>query len=416
MECFKYTESGYLVSGEEFYSLSGDYVPKLLGTVEGTGTVSMAHNGIQIFIAAGAKGYIYNINTKKIAEIDDPDFPGAETVDFIDSYFVFNEPDSQKFWVTSLLDGASIDPLEYSSAEGSPDLVVAVKVTHREAWIFGEDSVEVFYNSGAVDFPLSRIQGAFIETGCAAPNSIAKLDNALFWLGSDERGHGIVYRTSGYAGVRVSDHSLETIIQGFDALEDAVAYSYQQNGHSFYVLTFPTESRTFVLDVATSLWHERAGFAAGQFTRHRSVSHMSFNKRPHVGDFENGNIYVLDLDTYTDDGEVQKWLRTWPATTTGQNTLRYNIHHQLELNCEAGVGVSNGLGEDSVVVLRWSDDYGKTWSNTHLKGLGKLGEYSHRTVWRRLGRTRGRVYELSGTDPNKIILLGAELRSTETRS
>lgn len=437
---------GYVVSGQELYKLTSTYSSRLLGTVSGSGPVSMADNGVQIFIACNPRGFIYNISTDTFQEITDTDFPGAVTVDFIDQYFVFNEPDSQRFWVTSLLDGTAIDPLEFASAEGSPDLLVACKTDHREVWLFGTNSVEVYYNSGALDFPLTRIQGAFIEIGCSAAYSIAKLDNALFWLGSDDRGSGVVYRADGYAGKRVSDHSVETIIQKFSTISDAVAYTYQQSGHSFYVLTFPTAGRTFCYDVATNLWHERAGWEKGLFLRHRGNAHMSFNNQPHIGDYENGNIYTFDLEIYADNGEIQKWLRSWRAIPTGKNSLSRVIHHFLQLDAEAGVGITPDfspapflsmpgnlsmpddllmpggdpwaytVGEEALVSLRWSDDGGHKWSNEHWKSLGRIGDTLHRPIWRRLGISRDRVYELSGTDPNKIAIMGAELKATPTGS
>ena len=168
-------------------------------------------------------------------QITDPDFAGAVTVGYIDGYFVFNQPDSQIIWVTSLLDGTSIDPLEFASAEGSPDGLVSLIVDHREVWLFGTNSVEVWYDAGLTDFPLTRIQGAYNEIGCAAAYSVAKLDNGLFWLGSDARGRGIVYRANGYTGQRISTHAVEFAIQSYNDISDAIAYTYQQEGHAFAV-------------------------------------------------------------------------------------------------------------------------------------------------------------------------------------
>jgi hypothetical protein len=190
----------FVVSGNEFYEIDTNYTATLRGTVSGLGTVSMADNGNQIFIAANPKGYIFNTSTNVFAEITDPDFPGAVTVGYLNSYFVFNPPNSQKFYITQLLDGTQIDPLDFASAEGSSDGLVSLIVDHRELWLFGTDSVEVWYDAGTADFPLVRIQGAFNELGCAAAYSVAKLDNGLFWLGSDARGQGIVYRANGYTG------------------------------------------------------------------------------------------------------------------------------------------------------------------------------------------------------------------------
>ncbi len=435
----------YVVSGIELYKILPDYSFTKIGNVSGTGPVSIADNGTQIFFACNGPSYIYNEVTNTFGQITDPDFPGAKTVSYLDGYFVFNEPNSQRIWVTSLLDGTSIDPLDFASAEGSPDGVVGIITDHRELWVFGTDTVEVWYDSGQLDFPLTRIQGAFNEIGCLSAFSIAKLDNALFWLGQDARGFGIVYRANGYTGTRVSTHAVEYAIQHYGDVSDAIAYTYQQEGHAFYVLTFPRANATWTYDVATGAWHERAGFINGVFTRHRSNCQMTFNSETVVGDFQNGNIYAFDLDVYADNGQPQKWLRSWRALPTGANNLKRTAQHSLQLDAETGVGL-NGIdptdpldwffattsddlivtdtndflmfspilteGANPEVMLRWSDDGGHTWSNEHWRSMGRIGTYGTRTIWRRLGMTtklRDRVYEVSGTDPVKIDIMGAEL-------
>jgi hypothetical protein len=337
----------------------------------------------------------------------------------LDGYFVFNEPNSQKMWVTAFLDGTSIDPLEFQQTAASPDGLVAVISNFREVWAFGTNSIEVWSDTAALDFPLERIPGAFNELGCAAPYSIAKMDNSLFWLGRDRRGQGIVYRANGYAGQRVSTHAVEWQIQQYTDLSDAVGYTYQQEGHSFYVLIFPTANTTWVYDASTQAWHERAGWINGAFTRHRSNCQMAFNNKVVVGDFENGNIYSFDLEDYSDNGQIQKWLRTWRALPTGQNNLKRTAQHSLQLDIEAGTGLNLGQGSDPEIMLRWSDDGGHTWSNEHWAKMGKIGEYYKRVFWRRLGMTlklRDRVYELSGTDPVKIAIMGAELIVSPTNA
>ena len=410
----------YVVSGQEVYKLTGTTTaPTLLGTVSGSGPVSIADNGTQIFFACNPDGYIYNEVTNVFAQITDPDFPGAVTVAYLDGYFVFNEPDSQIIWVSQLLDGTSVDPTEFRSAEGSPDGVVGLIADHRQLWVFGTDSVEVWYVTADLDFPLAPIQGAFNEIGCASAYSIAKLDNGLFWLGTDARGQGIVYRANGYTGTRVSTHAIEYAIAQYGNISDAIAYTYQQEGHAFYVLTFPSGNATWVYDVSTQAWHERAGFDDGEFMRHRSNCQCNFGGNIIVGDFEDGNIYKFNLDVYADNGGIQKWLRSWRALPPGENNFKRTAHHTLQLNAETGVGLNTGQGSDPQCMLRWSDDGGHTWSNEHWASMGQIGEYGYRTFWRRLGMTiklRDRVYEVSGTDPVKVSIMGAELVLSPTRS
>jgi len=402
----------YVISGNTFYRIDTSYTAEVYGYVSGTGQVSMADNGTQLFIASNPDGYIFNMTTLIFAPITDVDFPGAVTVGYLDGYFVFNEPDSQRVWTTVLLDGSSVDPLDFASAEGSPDGLVSLIIDHREAWLFGTNSVEVWYDAANAGFPLTRIQGAYNEIGCVAAYSVAKLDNGVFWLGGDARGEGIVYRTNGYTGQRVSTHAVEWQIQQYGDISDAIGYTYQQDGHAFYVLIFPSAGATWVYDVATDNWHERAAWVNGEYTRHRSNCQMAFNHEVIVGDYNDGRVYAFDLETYSDDDQPQRWLRSWRALPQDQNTLVRTAQHSLQLDAETGVGLNSGQGDVPEAMLRWSDDGGHTWSNEHWSSMGAIGAYGTRTFWRRLGMTnklRDRVYEVSGTDPVKIAIVGANL-------
>ena len=331
--------NAYVASGAELYKIDQDFNITLLGAIGGVSQVSMADNGYQLFVATNPQGYIYNANTNTFAEITDPDFPGAQQVTFMYGLFIFNEPNSQKFWITGY-DGTQIDPLEFSFAEINPDLIQAIIANNTELWIFGTNSIEVWYYNADPDFPFAPIQGAYNEIGCAAPFSVAKLDNTLFWLGQDARGNGIVYRAQGYNAMRVSTHAIEYAIQQYEEILDAVAYTYQQDGHSFYVLTFPSANATWVYDVATGAWHQRAFFQNGQFYRHRSNCMVNFQNRILVGDYQDGRLYELDLDYYLDDQDRMRWLRSWRALPEGANNYNRTAHHTLQVDMESGAQVS----------------------------------------------------------------------------
>jgi len=449
----------YVVSGSEVYSItSPTATPVLLGSVTGSGPVSIADNGKQIFFACNPDAFIYDQTTGVFAQVTDPDFPGAKLVAYIDGYFVFSVPDSQFFYVTALNDGFNIDALDFASAEGNPDGIQGLMVSNLELWLTGRYSTEVWYDAGLPDFPLSRIQGAFNEVGSASAYSLAKTSGGLFWLGADARGQGMVLRSTGYQAKRVSTHAVEWQIQAYGDISDAIGYTYQQDGHSFYMLTFPSardgRGATWCYDEAADAWHERESWntALGLPTRHRSNCQAFFDNMTIVGDFENGNIYELDQDTYSDNGTPQRWLRSWRALAPGINNLKRTAQHSLQITMEAGVGLSGidpldtqdtlllteGLdflvtesgdfilvtpavvqGADPRVMLRWSDDGGHTWSNEHHVAIGRIGQTGRRAIFRRLGMTmklRDRVYEVSGSDPVKIAIMGAMLDVELTRA
>ena len=417
----------YVVSGSYFYKFDTDWnATQIADNVGGTGPVSMVDNGRQIFIATNPKGYIYNLDSGVFAQIGDPDFPGAVTVGYVNGYFVFNEPNSARVWVTALYDGASIDPLSFASAEASPDNVVSLIVDHKEIWIFGNNSTEVWYDAGQPDYPLAPIQGAFLETGCAAPYSVAKMDNSVFWLAADARGYGMVYRARGYQPQRISTHAIEYAIQSYATISDAIAYTYQQDGHFFYVLTFPTANVTWVYDAATNMWHQRAHTDAetGQIQRHSPSCAAAFNNKNVVGDGLAGQIGYYDFEEYKEFDRVQTWLRSWRALPTGQNDLKRTAHHSLQLDCEAGASdlpvLSSEMSTSAMIVgLRWSDDGGHNWSNQHFQTMGGQGETGKRVIWRRLGMTtklRDRVYEISCSGRGKTAIMGVELLASGTNA
>lgn len=420
-----------IVSDQYVYKLESNTVTLIGGAfiTGGSSLVSMADNGDQLFISvnnvSGAiyDAFVYDLTTDTYVQVSDVDFPGSGTVTYLDGFFVFNEPNTNRIWVTGLRDGLSIDPLDFSSAESCPDNVVAVISNYQELWVFGQVTTEVWYNAGLPGFPFAPISGAAVEVGCAAINSVVKLDNSVFFLGKDKSGANIIYRTKGYGVERVSTHSIEWQIQRYGDTYDAEAYTYQQDGHTFYVITFPNTSgtsHTWAYDVATQSWHERAGTVAGEFVREDARCAVYFDESTSVshilvGDYANPYIYTLSLSSYYDVRGAQKWLRSWRALPPGENNLKRTIHDSLQIDCETGVG--DGTTPNPQMALRWSNDGGHTWNNPRYASMGlEVGMapnvYSTRVKFNRLGMTtpgRDRVYEISGTDPVKVYIMGAEL-------
>lgn len=397
----------FVVSANKLYRISSAWVATELGTLSSTtGPVSMADNGTYLMIVDGDFGYTWNINTSTFATISDPDFPGADQVTYQDGYFIFNWPATGKFMITDL-NGVGVDALDFATAEGAPDDLVGLISDHRDLWLFGSTSVEVFFNSGNADFPFERVQGAYIEHGCAAAFSIAKMNNSVYWLGKDSEGHGIVYTAQGYQPQRISTHAVEQAIQSYGDISDASAYTYQDGGHFFYVLNFSSANTTWVFDSSTNLWHERAYFTNGQFERHRADNHMFAHNKHVVGDYQNGKIYELSKTTYSDNGAAIVRRRVSPHVSADMDRVFYK---QFQLDIETGVGIDgSGQGDDPQAILEFSDDGGHSWSNEKWTGFGAIGNRKSRAIWRRLGQARDRVFRVTITDPVKVTLIGADL-------
>jgi hypothetical protein len=314
-------------------------------------------------------------------------------VAFLDGFFIFTQAESGQFFLSGSYDGLSFDALDFATAEGDPDNLVGCIVDHRELWLVGQKTIEVWYNSGAADFPFERISGAFIERGSVALGSLVKLDNSVFWVGDD----GVIYRADGYTPRRISTDAIETALGEHASLGDVIAFAYTQRGHAFYVLKKP-DAFTFVYDVASGLWHERESH--GRMDYRVSTFEEAFNLLL-VGDDKNGNIYSLDPEFFTENGETFISRVTSPPLWAEGETATANT---LVVGFQPGVGLTSGQGSDPQAMLRWSDDGGFTWSNEKWRSIGPKGKYKQRAKWDRMGQFRTRVYEVSISDPVKRVI------------
>lgn len=403
----------FIAAGQKFYSISSSWVATERGSLNtSTGPVSMADNGTYVFIVDGSSGYTWNIDTNTFAQVVDPNFLPSDQVKYLDGYFIFNQKDSKNCFFSDL-NAVTFDALDVFSAEGSPDDVIGIEVMNQNIYVFGSQSTEVFYNTGDSDNTFQRIQGAVISVGCVAPFSIHRLQNSVLWLGGDETGNGVIYKSEGYQAVRISTPAIESTIRALtaDQIAAATAYTYQQGGHIFYCLNIPGSNTTWVFDGSTSLWHERAYLNLWSLERHRAECHAVAYGENVVGDYQNGKLYALDLETDNDNGISIARERTAPHISKGLANL---FHSSFQLDMETGVGTDGtGQGNDPKAVLTWSDDGGHTWSNERWASIGKIGKTKTRVIWRRLGRSRDRVYKVRITDPVKVVLIGADIQFME---
>jgi hypothetical protein len=395
-----------VVAGSTVFSVAGG-IATTLGTIDSSsGPVGLAANTTQVLVVDGVGGWIADATT--LTAIADVDFPtGVTWAKYVSSYFVVGgDGSSQFYWNETPNDGTAWNGLDFASAEGNPDTIIGGEANQLELWLFGTASTEIFILTGDPDAPFQRQGNTFIETGAASASCIAKIDSTVFWLGQDERGNGIVWRAQGYSPARISNHALEHAIQGYATTSDAIAFSYQQEGHGFYVLTFPAEGVTWVYDVSTNEWHERASysnFSQNQLTRWRAASYCFFENQHWVGDYLNGKLYTLNLDSNTEDGTPIKRLRaTQCMDSPGGERMFYQA---LQIDMETGLGSS--AGSDPQLMLRYSNDGGHSWSDIKTKSLGKAGEYGRRVRFGPTGAGRNRVWEISMTDNAKFAVFGA---------
>lgn len=391
---------------------------------------------------------LYALNFTQIPSSDGA-FSGGNTVDTVDNYFVYNRPNTQQFGASDPLSPIS-QATSFASKDGAPDNLVSVIVDHREVYLLGEASSEVWIDVGATPFPFQRIPGTSTQHGIAAVFSMARMGNSFAYVSRNNRGQGMIVQMNGYIPQRISTHAVEnTLVNQY--IDDAIAYTYQLEGHECYVVTFPTIDLTWVYDATTQMWHKWLSIDnANVYHRHRSNCSAVFQNMVLVGDYANGKIYELDRSNYTEDGNEVRRLRRAPhlvadlqrqyfdefqiqfqpgVGTTGfyKPTAAIYIKSPYTIYADASLiigaldtvilGIQNTINPTDVTtypqaMLRWSNDGGSTWSREYWVTIGQMGRYKNRAIWRRLGMARDRVFEVVVTDPVKAVIVSANLKAS----
>jgi hypothetical protein len=276
--------------------------------------------------------------TTHLFACNDTNFYPAQTVTFFDDYFVFDRFGTNEFILSAIGDGTTYPPLYFASALVNPDNVVAVISDHEMLLIFGDKTIESWYDAGLQNFPFQRYDGATVERGLAAPLSIVKEDNAVFFLGDDK----IYYRLQGVLPIRVSTHAIEATWGKYTKISDAFAFSYTIKGHKFINLIFPSGTGTFVFDVATGLWHERDSYDLnGNLLGMWRVSCActAYNKTI-VGDSLSNQIGYMDETTYTEFGSTILGQACGSPVRSNRNRIFWP---KFEIEVETGVGEAGNL-------------------------------------------------------------------------
>jgi hypothetical protein len=430
---------GFCVIGTTVYYIDTAWNLNEIGNIAPASTpVSFSDNGLDYVVLVDGTNQGYKITIEApftMAPINDPAFYGAVRTDFLDTFMVFPRPDSNQ-WYCSLSNQIEFDGLDIAAKSGGADYISTLIVKHREAWILGLFTSEVWGNVGGQDFPFAPLPGAFIDHGCIAPYSVAKYDVSVFWLSQDSQGKAIVMKSQGYQAKRISNHAIEFEFQNYKKISDAIGFTFQQIGHTFYVLTFPAADKTWVYDDATQQWFEWNWVDNnGKLHRHRANGYAFLYGENAVIDFQNGNIYALDPNVYTDNGQPIVRIRSFPHLVNDGKRISYqsfiadiqsgtlpgyatddasNSDFNWDFNSDFG-GSPNML-KAPLITLRYSDDRGQHYSGSIQQLLGSTGQYAESPKWAPLGMARDRVFELSWSIPAAIALNGGWIEAVKSAS
>jgi hypothetical protein len=400
----------FFVSGPTLYEISTDGVATSRGTLDtSVGLVSIDENGTQLAICDGQFVYIFTYATNVFAKVTDVDLPVAGTITFLDGYFIVNQVGTGKFYISDLYDGTAWASLDFATAESSPDELKRVINAVGQLWLFGDKTSEVWNNTGDSTFPFERISSAAkLGVGILAPHTAVEADNSVFWLGKDNIGSGIIYKAAGFTAQRISNNAIEYKIQQVTDISNIRGYTYQEEGHVFYVLTGGGLETALVYDITTDLWHERAYLDEfGQY-KQPLENQVIFAFGKHLaGSRLDGKIYQQSMEFDSDDGEEIVRDRIYTHISNKDERTRYN---SLVISMETGKGLQTGQGSDPKISMRVSKDMGRTWSNSYSASIGRVGKYKTKVRFSRIGIAECITFNIRITDPIRSALIGSYLK------
>lgn len=391
----------FAVIGFAFYEVFGDDTLILRGTVASDAhpaTISSnGDGGQQLFITSGGMSYCFDLATNTLTEIVGLT---AHVGAYLDGFFLALDTTTSTLRQSNLYDGTTWPLVQSAQRTAGADRWVGMAVIHREIWLFGSETSEVWYNAGTFPFTFAPRGDAFMEQGCGAAFSVAHVNESLIWFSRNVQGGGMALRAGGYTPQRISTHAVEFQWSQYSRTDDAEAFAYQDQGHTFYVLTFPTADATWAFDDATGLWLELGYWdtALARFRAWKPRSHALAFGRHLVVDRALGIISEMSIEHFTEaDGAAIRRVRRAPHLSTELKRISYAGGFQLDM--QVGIGLTTGQGSDPQVMLRFSDDGGWTFGNEHWQKAGPIGKYTTRVFWTRLGAARDRVFEVAVSDP-----------------
>lgn len=393
---FRVGSTVYVVAGETLYGVAGSGATTSIGTVYGVDPVIWATNrkpaGAQTVIV-GDGGAVYVLEAGALTTFPDPDLPGpVHSVAYLDGYIIFGLTDG-RFFISAIDEATSVDALDFTEAEGSADKGVRVFVSGLELIYFGEETTEIYQNTGDATFPFERTGNGFLTVGCKAKLSPANFDNSVAWVDNAGR----VVRLGGGAVQRISNHGVEKDIQAtIDAQRAGEIESlvYFEGGHEFYQLSGP--DWTWVFDAATKLWHPKESYGLG---RSKIRGYVRAWDRHIVGDYTAAKLHTMSLSAYDEaGGYLVTTFRTPVISRPGSGILWDQVGLEMQMGVGRGTDAHSAAPE---VVYRHSDDGGVTWSKERKRPLGAAGAYRSTLTFNDLGVSgaQGRILEFSVSSP-----------------
>lgn len=353
--------------------------------------------GGQIGITSGDHFYCYDLGTFVFTDVVTS---GATMCGMLYGYFVVFDRSTSTIKISDLFDGLTFDPTQFAQNSISQDSWRSMLVTpYGQIFLPGSQTGQFWYNAGTFPFPFAPDPAGLVEEGIAATFAIKQANKSATWLSTNKNGGYQVMRAVGFSPQPISDKALDFELSRLGDISDAIAETYEDQGHSFFLLTIPSAQITRAYDFTTNQWHDRGTWITedNEFQYARPVYHcFAFNKHL-MADRETNVLYEMDIEFGMDiEGRPIRRVRRAPAVVSQDQRLSFS---KFEILLESGLGLATGQGSNPIVMMRKSDDGGQTFSSERTATAGRIGNYWQRVIFWQTGQARKRVFEISVTDP-----------------
>lgn len=392
--------SVYTVNGTTLYKVSSLGVQTNLGTIAGDGRCVIEATLNYVYIVTS--GNVYRTDGATVSQVTDADLETPNSVAFLNQRMIY-DGDNGRFWVSDVGDGGDINSLNFASAESSPDDLLRVYQFRQQIVMFGADSFEPWYDSASGNPPLDRVEGGLRPVGVASVYGVTNTDKAIYFLGHDRA----IYRVEGYEPVQVSTVAISNAIESYSTVSDCFSYSLKFQGKSFVIFAFPAANKTWAFIEESNSWIELSSGVSGGRDSANGYCY-AFGKHL-VTDYQSGNIYELDIDTFGEDGSEfirERVIRPISSVDLGVPGKRIQMS-RFELIIESGVGTATGQGVSPAFMMSHSTDGAKTWSVETIISPGELGSYRKKVEYFAFANGYDIIIKLRVSDPINVSIHSA---------
>jgi hypothetical protein len=295
-------------------------------------------------------------------------------VTYHEGYFFAVEGGTGRVFRSNQFDGSTWEALDFFTAEDKSDNVLALASSNM-LWVIGEWTAQPYMHRSSTTAPFYPYQQGRQYYGIIG-DTVSVLAGDVVWLARTRDGKAtvVIVPKNGELQPMMDDY-INTEISQLTTIDDAYSNTLTWQGQNWYILTFPTERRTFVY--TGTAWIEWGDFdeQLSRMVEHPMVDAQYFEGVNYFFD-DDGILMELRHDVYAHgDNHRICWAESRVYEETGQRVFI----HLWELQA------ATAQGGDATIQLSCSLDGGRTWGNWHPYDMGRDAEWDTRIRWHRLG-------------------------------